>query len=217
MLGHDTLRCITMWRGLSPQEHQTHRTAPTSTERLFGGAFVSVEHTPGSLTAGGDAREIHLAEPTKPPVIPPSPEIPDTYGENRLIFLVRDPDTLFAAWEVTTATLNEVRAHVGQDHDSRRLTLRINAWEGNNTAPRIIAEFDVEGAHDWYVNHHHAGSVCQAELGVKNGDVFHSIMRSSRVGIPSGMESSKEDVHWASIEEVLERSRQGYYRESSRF
>lgn len=178
---------------------------------------MSVEHPPGFLTAGGDAREIHLAEPGVPSESPPSHNIPDVYGENRLTFLVRDPETLFAAWEVDSHTLDELSDRLSRGQGHARLTLRVKEWAGQYSEPRLIAEFDVDGAHSWYVQHNRAGCICQAELGMKGEAGFVSIMHSALVAIPSGRESALVDVEWATIEQVLERSRQGHYRASSHF
>lgn len=175
---------------------------------------MSVEHPPGSLTAGGDAREIHLAEPGEPSESPPSPSIPDIYGENRLVFLVRDPETLYAAWEVTPNTVDELRHRLQREHEAARLTLRVLECTGP-TERNVVAEFDVDGAHDWYIKHNRAGFFCLAELGMRCGEDYIPIVQSAPVNIPSGRESEQIDSDWATIEEVLERSRQGHYRTTS--
>lgn len=178
---------------------------------------MSVERPPGSLTAGGDARELHLAESDVPAENAPVPELPDLYGENRLIFLVRDPTTLFAAWEVAPETLQAVKELVHQtiQTEAARLTLRVFTFDNERGDVKAVDDFDVEGAHSWYVSHPHGGPRCRAQLGVKAQGHFHVIVESAPIGIPPGRESSVVDAEWTTIEEVLERSRQGHYKASS--
>lgn len=176
---------------------------------------MSVVPPPGSLTAGGDNREIHLAEPNEMPVIPPSPQVPSQYHENRIIFLVRDPTTLFAAWEVTEEAL--ANAHARLDFNAAHaLTLRVLTLTGDGQQ-HVMSEYDVGGSHSWYVYHDRPGSVCQAQLGMKCGEQFVVILESKPLRVPTGRESDSIDAEWATIEEVLERSRAGQFRGASSF
>lgn len=43
----------------------------------------------------------------------PRPSLPTTYGESRLLLLVRDPHTLFAAWDMAPSVVKELKARIG--------------------------------------------------------------------------------------------------------
>lgn len=173
---------------------------------------MSVVPPPGPGTAR-DNRTVHLAEPNETPQLPPAPELPGFYGENRLVLLVRDPTMLFAAWEVTCPAYQAALERTG-GHGEHHLALRVL-----ELAPqaRQILELDVSGTSSWYIRHDRPGTVCRAQLGVRCGGRFEPIVESAPVHIPTGRESDHVDAEWATIEEVLERSRQGHHSGSSYF
>lgn len=43
----------------------------------------------------------------------PKPTLPGSYGESHLLLLVRDPQTLFAAWDVSPQTVEGLKARIG--------------------------------------------------------------------------------------------------------
>lgn len=180
---------------------------------------MSSEYHQAFLTSGADAREIHLREPGPGAGLPPpGPELPSSYGQDRLILLARDPYTLFATWELTGGRREQVLAQSGIPPDSARLTLRLLKGWGD---PRldahgvIIAEHCVEGAHSWYLHGAEPGSVVHAQLGLKIGDLFIPLVASDPVPLPRGKESDVIDAEWMTIEEVLARSRRGVHDQSS--
>lgn len=169
---------------------------------------MSVVPPQASLTVP-DNRTVHIAEPNEVPAIPPSPDIPHTYGENRLLFLVRDPTTLFATWEVTGQAYEEALKRAGPV-DWAHLALRI--FELVPGAAELVMELDVSGTSSWYIYHDRSGSWCQAQIGVRTSGGFYPIVQSRPVQVPPGGESDLVDAEWTTIDEVLERSRQGQYR-----
>jgi hypothetical protein len=50
----------------------------------------------------------------KTPAKAPRPTLPTSYGESHLLLLVRDPQTLFAAWDMSPATLDGLKGRLGR-------------------------------------------------------------------------------------------------------
>jgi hypothetical protein len=63
---------------------------------------------------------------TAPAKSPPRPTLPATYGESRVLLLVRDPQTLFAAWDIAPSTIEALKARLGRRGFAvSNLTLRL--------------------------------------------------------------------------------------------
>jgi hypothetical protein len=171
---------------------------------------VSAERTPKSMISGLDSRQIHLEEPNQPAFSIPSYELPGTYGQDYLVLLVRDPDMLFATWEISSDSWQ----HLTHDRGvSGPVTMRLWEWKCHDR--QMISEIEVEGTHSWYINLAKPGIVCNAEIGIKGIGQYYPIARSAKVSIPTGRESDLTDPEWATIEEVIYRSRVGNYAGSS--
>jgi hypothetical protein len=59
------------------------------------------------------------------------PSLPTSYGESHLLLLVRDPETLFAAWDVAPAVVDRLKARLGaRAYAVSTLTLRVTRAGG---------------------------------------------------------------------------------------
>ena len=64
----------------------------------------------------------------------PLPTLPSSYGESHLLLLVRDPQTLFAAWDVSPSTVDALKARIGgRGYAVSNLTLRLTRAGGGAT------------------------------------------------------------------------------------
>ncbi len=64
----------------------------------------------------------------------PLPTLPSSYGESHLLLLVRDPHTLFAAWDVSPSTVDALKARIGaRGYAVSNLTLRLTRAMGSAT------------------------------------------------------------------------------------
>lgn len=167
---------------------------------------MSVVPPPGSLSVGGERSETHPADAQRAPSIPTSPPLPEQYGENRLILLVRDPATLFASWEVTPQTMAQARTV-----SDAPLCLRLVELAGGGNSV-LSHEVGVGETGSRYLVHDRPGSIFRAEIGVGWGSEFLVLLQSLPVRTPTGRESERIDAAWTTIDEVLERSRHGQYR-----
>jgi len=63
---------------------------------------------------------------TAPAKAPARPTLPATYGESHVLLLVRDPQTLFAAWDIAPSTTEALKARLGRRGFAvSNLTLRL--------------------------------------------------------------------------------------------
>ena len=107
---------------------------------------------------------------------------PETYGENRVRLLVKDPDWLFAHWDVAPASLDGLRNDVGERTAAlSRLTLRIRDPQHGGASVILLPE----GVRSWYVRADHAPRAYRAELGftLPSGE-FRSLAESNTVRTP---------------------------------
>lgn len=156
------------------------------------------------------------SEEPQPPVerkeavyAPIIPELPEDYGDNRIVLMVRDTECLFAYWEHRKDVLGNILNTLGSMAHSAKMVLRVYdvtdvIFNGNNAHNY----FDIEvtgGARSWYI---HTGkpnrSFC-ADIGflTPNG-TFRLIARSNPVKTPPAGVSEVVDKTWMSIEALYE-------------
>ena len=138
-------------------------------------------------------------------------QVPEGYGETRIVLQVRDPFWMHAYWEISRETALDLARELGESLSSSRLTLRVNDMTNRDGADsgRQIA-IDVHPfADNWYIN------VCEpdrsycVDLGLTSGsDQFRFIARSNVVRTPRVGPSDVRDEEWLSIR-ALEAVAQG--------
>lgn len=107
---------------------------------------------------------------------------PETYGVNRVRLLVRDPEWIFAYWDVSPAAMRELGRSVGERALAlSRLTLRVVDPVGGGSTDILLPA----GARWWYVRTDAARRTYRAELGVTlpSGE-FRSLAESNTVVTP---------------------------------
>lgn len=157
-----------------------------------------------------DVREHYFdAQPPGPPPPQPPRDLPDEYGDTKLVLLVRDPEWIYAYWEIN----DETRAHVNfpRNGDTQnRLVLRI--YKVTDTSWPVDSAhyfFDVEvprDARNWYIHLPEADQQWCSELGlVDPQDNYQVICRSNAVVTPRNTISEHVDSDWMTVEESFEK------------
>jgi uncharacterized protein len=107
---------------------------------------------------------------------------PESYGVNRLRLMVKDPEWLFAHWDIDAGALASMRKELGERAMAlARLTLRLSdAVEGESTVILLP-----KGARAWYIRADEEPRSYRAELGLTlpSGE-FHPLAASNTVGTP---------------------------------
>jgi hypothetical protein len=114
---------------------------------------------------------------------------PEGYGVNRVRLHVKDPEWLFAHWDVDAMSLSALREEVGERTLAlSRVTLRV-VDTGNGGASVILLP---PGARSWYVRTAQGRRSYRAELGVTlpSGE-FRRLAESNTVVAPRGAPSAE--------------------------
>jgi hypothetical protein len=107
---------------------------------------------------------------------------PETYGVNRVRLLVRDPEWIFAYWDVSPAAMKDFAKSIGERALAlSRLTLRVIDPVSGGSTDILLPP----GARWWYVRTDHARRTYRAELGVTlpSGE-FRRLAESNTVVTP---------------------------------
>ena len=107
---------------------------------------------------------------------------PETYGVNRVRLLVRDPEWIFAYWDVNPSALKDLVRSLGERGLAlSRLTLRVQDPVGGGSSDILLPP----GARWWYIRTDSARRSYRAELGVTlpSGE-FRRLAESNTVVTP---------------------------------
>ncbi|MFQ5599904.1 MAG: DUF4912 domain-containing protein [Candidatus Krumholzibacteriia bacterium] len=186
---------------------QVARRVPSSTPDPPAGS--SLADTP---TSAGDLR--HPAEHERlpsadrlpaPSVEAPAaaPGLPERYGEDRMVILVRDPYWAYVWWELTDARLDGARQELREPGQVvlRFYDVSLIDWDGSNHHETF--DIDVtDTAGNWYVELAKPGASFCAELGLRATDGrFVPMVRSNTVTLPRDSLSPVVDEEWMVLDE----------------
>lgn len=120
-------------------------------------------------------------------------EIPQGYGDNRAVLLVRDSYWLFAYWEISAQRYLEVQAELGAEFDSSTRVLRVY-----DTASWDYFDITVNpSARDWYINVGRPNCDFCVDIGFKSpSGRFVAACRSNVAHTPRAGLSEIIDEEW---------------------
>lgn len=121
-------------------------------------------------------------------------ELPQGYGDNKIVLLVRDPYWIYSYWEMSLSRIAEIKREIGPDvFSSSREFLRVynvDNWDA----------FDIEvtgSAKNWYINVPQCNASYCADIGFKTPDGrFIAAARSNTVTTPLDRMSDVIDEQW---------------------
>ena len=139
---------------------------------------------PGSLNEEEQIESAKYLQPTTAPRVFEEERFlfPDTYGVDRVRLLVKDPEWLFAYWDVSPQAVSTLRRELGERGLAlTRLTLRITD-PGHGGTSIILLPY---GARAWYVHADKASRSYRALLGwTLPSGVFRTLAESNLVSTP---------------------------------
>ncbi len=167
---------------------------------------VVAEPPAAVAVAPTDVRE-HFVETLHPlPAPPPERDLPPEYGDTKIVLLVRDPEWVFAYWEINDETRQ--RYELPRTGFRKRLVLRMYNVTGRKW-PEEKAQyfFDIDVgpyANNWYIRVPESDASWVGELGVfeDNGE-YVPIVASNVVHVPREGMSPETDEEWMVIEETF--------------
>jgi uncharacterized protein len=131
-------------------------------------------------------------------------EMPELYGTDRVVLLVRDPYWLHTYWEITPGSIDRVRSQAADLWDGHRWLLRMYTYPQTGGG-QGSSHFDIElnpAAKSWYVQVPNPDCAYEATIGILTKDgTFHPLAKSNRVHTPRDTMSAVLDVEWASTED----------------
>ncbi|KJS65318.1 MAG: hypothetical protein JL50_16135 [Peptococcaceae bacterium BICA1-7] len=158
---------------------------------------------------------VELAEPVRPKILDPVPELPRSYGMDRLVLMVRDPYWLYAYWEITATKMDEISSQFSPGlWESSRTVLRVYDvtgidFNGNNA----LCSFDCSlgsNTDEWYISVPSANRTYCVDIGrVLPDGSFITILRSNPVTTPRDSLSDRFDEEWMWIEGLYFRQQMG--------
>jgi hypothetical protein len=137
--------------------------------------------------------------PAPPPAAPAPPQepyidrgkpIPQTYGRDVLRLMARDPEWIFAYWELTPHRLRQLRSRFSDLH-ARNWKLRL--FDLTAKTEELVDIF--LGACSWYL-HVHPRRVYKVELGFADGNSFIAVLSSNSTKAPANAISERGDEEW---------------------
>jgi hypothetical protein len=152
-----------------------------------------------------EVREHYFHEHRDAHFPPSARDLPDEYGDTRIVLLVRDPEWLYAYWEINDATRAEL--DLPRTGHNRRMVVRMYNINGRNwpaEAAHYFYDVDVSPfSNNWYIRVNEPESRWCAELGMIDEDRnYICIARSNVVATPSETMSPETDTEWMVVEET---------------
>lgn len=138
------------------------------------------------------------------------PDLPDQYGRDRVVVLVRDPYWLHCYWEITPNSVERAQAALGADwHGSKPVLRVIDVTSEDTTAAAEAVVRDIEihgGTNNWYVDVQNPPRSYRVDLGflAKSGR-FYVSARSNVVTTPRPGVSDKIDENYADIQRKFDK------------
>ena len=136
-------------------------------------------------------------------IINTAQELPETYGKNRLITLVRDPEWIYTFWDVATETIAGIKKSMGsKEFDESKRIIRVYDGETGHSYSDIEL---TDTASSWYI-HVKPDAAYVLELGYrsKRGE-FYKVASSNDVAMPPAGVSAENDEKWMVKDGVFEK------------
>lgn len=144
--------------------------------------------------------------------------LPDLYGDDKLVLMPKNPQWVYAYWEISQIKIENLKSTYGDKVNSAKPAIRVydvtlKEFDGNNAN----SYFDIELPNDvreWFIGGLNANASYIADFGFKtaNGE-FITALRSQNISTPSDSISENVDEEWMIVEEyfrqILQKSSQG--------
>jgi len=132
--------------------------------------------------------------------------IPHRYEDDRVFLFVRDPQTLFTAWDISHETVAVTAKNCGINLASSELILRlydVTDIDFNGSNAHSFIDINPSTHHgSWYFNNLKDGRSYIVDVGLlSNNGKFAFIARSNMVGTPRASVSDRVDEEWMVADE----------------
>lgn len=177
--------------------------------KLEDGIKKDIKKSAQSLEEEKIAQSKYEIEPPSAHIEPSLPieetkELPETYGETKIVALIRDPEWVFLYWDISEKTRNEYNIPKNKHH--KTMAVRIYDVTGINfDGKNAISWYDIrvnDYSISWYLRLPEPGRSYIIDLGVySNEGIFQTIARSNSITMPPADISPHTDEEWMHITE----------------
>ena len=121
--------------------------------------------------------------------------IPEFYGDHKIVLMVRDPWALFCYWEISPD--EEKKIIEKRDFNKSEKVLRLKEIKDRDDAEEIIAQYDIPiWERKRYLNTGKSGGKWQVDIGIIQDDgEYFNLVSSNIVESPRNMESENAGKH----------------------
>jgi hypothetical protein len=131
--------------------------------------------------------------------------LPNGYGKDRIVVMVRDPFWLHAYWELTHQAVQRAEAALGQDWHGAKPILRlcdVSAQDTTSTAESVIRDVEIHGGcNNWYLEVSQPPRSYRVDVGyVSKRGQFYCLARSNVVSTPRAGVSDTIDENWSDLD-----------------
>jgi len=119
------------------------------------------------------------------------PKLPEFYGKDMLVILPKDPDVIFAYWELNKKVDGQIK---------------IRVYEVSGRREKICFDVAIKPcANNWYIKVPWPGAKYRADLGVIKNGLFIRLLSSNTILIPRAGISDEVDGDWMIVKEDLQK------------
>lgn len=131
--------------------------------------------------------------------------LPNGYGKDRIVAMVRDPYWLHAYWELTHPSVQRAEAALGQDWHGAKPILRlcdVSSSDTTSTAESVVRDIEIHGGcNNWYIEVAQPPRSFRVDIGyVSKRGQFYVLARSNVVSTPKAGVSDTIDENWADLD-----------------
>ena len=131
-------------------------------------------------------------------------ELPWSYGDDRIVAMVRSPDSLYLYWEITDEAIQQARGRLGPAGEHGWCNLRVYDTSGRDfDGTNANDYFDVRverGDREYFFNLHRPTAAFHVEIGIKTHEgYFQAIARSGRADFPRKGPSPNHSLEWMTV------------------
>jgi hypothetical protein len=133
-------------------------------------------------------------------------DMPQNYGETYLRAMARDPEWIFAYWEITLQNIDDFKKRIGLETflSARRILRVIDVTEsdGNESVGSDVFTIETgDGVNNWYIRVPPLGRTYCIEFGLITGrGDFYLLARSNAISVPRASVSHEESTTWTDQE-----------------
>jgi hypothetical protein len=152
-----------------------------------------------------ESSKYNVGVPTKDLAAKGSRELPNGYGKDRIVAMVRDPYWLHCYWELTRHGVQRAEAALGQEWHTAKPILRlldVTSKETSSSAESIVRDIEIHGGcNNWYLDVNNPPRSYRVDIGyLARSGRFYVVARSNVVSTPRAGVSDVIDENWADID-----------------